>query len=189
VPPASATSAGPVALEVGRRTYLRHPRAGDRTAFLEAVGRSGDLHHPWVEAPSTPEAFATYLRRSRAATVSAHLLFRRVDDAVLGVLNLGEIVHGAFQSAYLGYYGFEPHTGRGYMTEGMKLVLRRAFVTLGLHRVEANIQPGNEPSRRLAERCGFRLEGYSPRYLMVGGQWRDHERWAITVEDWSGRRR
>ena len=54
-----------------------------------------------------------------------------------------------------------------------------AFHDIGLHRLEANIQPGNEPSRRLAERCGFVLEGFSREYLYVDGRWRDHERWAV----------
>jgi ribosomal-protein-alanine N-acetyltransferase len=69
------------------------------------------------------------------------------------------------------------------MREGLTLVLRHAFETIGLHRVEANIQPGNARSIALVERLGFRREGYSPRYLRIGGEWRDHVRYAILAED------
>ena len=69
------------------------------------------------------------------------------------------------------------------MTAGLRAVMRRAFGPLGLHRLEANIQPENLSSVALVRRLGFRLEGFSPRYLKIGGRWRDHERWAITRED------
>ena len=75
------------------------------------------------------------------------------------------------------------------MTEGLAQALRWIFGELRLHRVEANIQPGNAASRALARRLGFRREGLSPRYLKVGGRWRDHERWALTVDDWRRQRR
>jgi ribosomal-protein-alanine N-acetyltransferase len=116
------------------------------------------------------------------------LVRRRTDDAIVGVVNLNEIVRGSFQSAYLGYYAFRPHAGQGYMTEGLALVLRHAFRGLGLHRLEANIQPGNWRSRDLVRRLGFRKEGFSPRYLKIGGRWRDHERWAIVREAWAAGR-
>ena len=70
------------------------------------------------------------------------------------------------------------------MSEGLGLLLRLAFRRLRLHRLEANIQPGNAQSIALVRRAGFRREGLSPRYLKIGGRWRDHERWAITVEEW-----
>jgi ribosomal-protein-alanine N-acetyltransferase len=107
---------------------------------------------------------------------------------LVGVINLNEIVRGIFQSAYLGYYAFEPFAGMGLMSEGLALVLEQAFGPLGLHRLEANVQPGNQRSARLVANLGFRLEGLSPRYLKIGGRWRDHQRWAILVDDWRRKR-
>jgi len=94
-------------------------------------------------------------------------------------VNVSEIVRGAFQSAYLGYYAFEPFAGTGLMRAGLAKVIAHAFTTMKLHRLEANIQPANTRSIRFAKSLGFRREGLSPRYLKVGGRWRDHERWAI----------
>ncbi len=97
--------------------------------------------------------------------------------------HLSQIVLGVFRSAYLGYHGVAPSTGRGLMTEAVRLTAAHAFTELGLHRLEANIQPGNARSIALARRVGFRQEGFSPRYLRIGGAWCDHERWALLADD------
>src|SRR3954469_12774168 len=174
-------------IEQGRRAYLRAPRPSDRDAFLRLVRASRDLHRPWVYAPETPREFAAFLRRSAGETGRCFLVCRQEDDALAGVYNLSQIARGFFESAYLGYYAFAPTAGQGLMAEGLQLVLRHTFRKLKLHRLEANIQPDNDRSKRLAERAGFRYEGYSPRYLKIGGGRRDHERRAITREDWTGR--
>ena len=111
------------------------------------------------------------------------LVCREEDGAIAGVYNIGQIFYGPFCSAYLGYYAFAPFAGQGYMREGLQLTLRHAFGPLGLHRLEANIQPENRPSIALVSGAGFRLEGLSPRYLKIAGRWRDHERWAILAEE------
>jgi ribosomal-protein-alanine N-acetyltransferase len=118
------------------------------------------------------------------------MLLCRVDDhALLGVFNLSEIVRGAFHSAYLGYYALIPHHAQGYMAEGIALALKVAFTAVHLHRVEVNVQPDNERSSALAQRAGFAHEGFSRRYVKIAGRWRDHERWALLVEDWRAVRR
>jgi [ribosomal protein S5]-alanine N-acetyltransferase len=182
----------------GTLVYLRRPVQRDASPFLTAVESSKRLHRLWVEPPSTPSRFASYVRRfsgprsrsSRHATYVGLLVCRREDNAPVGVFNFSEIVRGAFQSAYLGYYGFAGHAGQGYMSEGLALVLRVGFGALRLHRIEVNVQPANTRSISLVRRGGFTREGYSRRYVKIAGRWRDHERWALLVEDWRiGRRR
>jgi [ribosomal protein S5]-alanine N-acetyltransferase len=167
-----------------RRVLLRPPRPTDGPELVTLVKASREFLRPWAYPPATLPAFRKYLRRCRGATYRGLLLVRRKDGAILGSLNLSQIFLGNFRSAYLGYWVGGPHAGEGYMREGMELLLCHAFGKLGLHRVEANVQPRNASSRALVRRFGFRKEGFSPRYLKVGGRWRDHERWAITAEDW-----
>ena len=162
---------------------LRKPSAERRDEFLAAVARSRTLHRHWAHPPRTAKEFNDYVERLQRGAHIAHWVCTE-DGELAGVININEIVRGVFRSGYLGYYAFIPHNGLGYMKRGLHAVLAEAFRRHRLHRLEANIQPDNEASRRLVQGCGFRLEGFSPRYLKLAGRWRDHERWAITVEDW-----
>ena len=179
----------------GFNVYLRAPRTADAPAFIAAVKASRRLHGSWVHPPATPARFAEFVRRfggvrardPLAATHVGLLVCRCDDDALVGVFNLGEIVRGLFQSAYLGYYAFSPHAGAGYMAEGLELTLAVAFRVLKLHRVEANIQPANLRSLALVRDAGFVREGFSRRYVRIAGRWRDHVRMALLVEDWRAR--
>ncbi len=157
---------------------LREPDGRDRADFLAAVRASRRLHHPWVSPPSTTAEFRAYLRKMGQPANRAYLICRRDTLQIAGVINLTNIILGLFRSGYLGYYAFAGHEGRGLMRAGLEAVVAHAFGTLKLHRLEANIQPGNLASIALVRACGFRMEGYSPRYLKIGGRWRDHERWA-----------
>lgn len=185
------------ALAVGPRVYLRRPGARDATAFIAGARVSDRLHRGWVQAPTTKLGFAAYLRhfagpKSRDPQIASHVgvvVCKLADDALIGVFNFSEIVRGAFESSYLGYYAFAPHAGQGYMSEGLNLVLTLAFGKLKLHRIEANVQPTNRPSVSLVRRAGFTHEGFSRRYVKIAGRWRDHERWAMLAEDWRRLRR
>ncbi|HUJ34719.1 MAG TPA: GNAT family protein [Solirubrobacteraceae bacterium] len=171
----------------GGRVYLRAPAHADRAEFVSLMRASRAFHRPWATAPTDDEAFDAYLVDARRADFEAMLVCRREDRAILGFFNLSHITRGSLQSAYLGYAAASKFANQGYMREGLELVVREAFQTLRLHRIEANIQPGNHASIALARGAGFAREGFSPRYLKIGGRWRDHERWAILAEDWRAR--
>ena len=163
-----------------RRVVLRPVAAGDQDEFLALARASVGLHHPWYSMPMTPEEYRAYLARYDRPGTEGLLVCLRDGGAIAGVVTVDSIVRGRFQSATLSYAAFAPAAGRGYMSEGLALVLAHAFTELRLHRLEANIQPANQASLRLIRRLGFRQEGYSPDMLFIDGAWRDHERWAIT---------
>jgi ribosomal-protein-alanine N-acetyltransferase len=166
------------------RVLLRSPTPEDEAEFTASMKASRKLHGSWISMPTTPGAYAAYVARNVPDAADMLFACRRSDGAIVGFFNIGQIIRGPLQSAFLGYGGVAEFAGQGYMTDGMRLVLARAFGPLKLHRLEANIQPGNGPSIALARRCGFECEGFSPRYLKVAGRWRDHERWAIRAESW-----
>lgn len=166
------------------RVFLRAPTASDRKEFIALMRASRSFHKPWASAPTDDDRFAAYLADAQRPDFEAMLVCRHEDLAILGFFNLSQIVRRSLESAYLGYAVGKPFAGQGYMREGIELVLRRAFTELRLHRIEANIQPGNHASIALARGAGFSREGFSPRYLKIGGRWRDHERWAILADDW-----
>ena len=164
------------------RVRLERPTLRAAAEFLAAVHRSRKLHAPWARAPSSEAAYRAFVRRSRLPTHVAYLIRLRDTRELVGVAGVSEIVRGNLRSAYLGYYAFAPHHGKGLMREGLALVIRQAFGRLRLHRLEANVQPGNRASLELVRRLGFRREGFSRRYLKIRGRWRDHERWALVAD-------
>lgn len=162
---------------------IREPKLSDEDEFLKAMKESETLHHPWTKAPTTPEEFHKYLKCCQQDNIKGYFACNS-SGAIIGVFNFSEIVRGFFQNAYLGFYAVAKYAGKGNMSAGLKLVLKQAFTILDLHRIEANIQPQNISSINLVKSNRFRKEGFSPRYLKINNIWCDHERWAITVEDW-----
>ena len=163
----------------GFRTRIQPPEAADEEALLAAMRDSTGLHHPWVSAPKNHEGWERYMKRLRRANEAGFLIKRIEDDVICGVINLNIITYEALCSAYVSYFAVLAQAEKGYMKEGMLQVIRHAFDELGLHRLEANIQPGNLASIGLARSTGFEYEGFSPRFLKINGVWCDHERWAV----------
>lgn len=160
------------------------PLAGtDEPEFLSRAKASRSLHRPWSYPPASSSEFRRMLEPPDSARSARLVVCMNDGGEIVGYFGVGEIVFGLFRNAYLGYYAFEPFAGHGYMRDGLELVLRYASHDLRLHRLQASIQPGNDASIALVRGAGFRKEGLTLRYLKIGGRWRDHEQWAITVED------
>ncbi|MEU3606649.1 GNAT family protein [Streptomyces sp. NPDC035033] len=170
-------------LTAGPRVGLRPFTLDDAGEFTARAEESVALHRPWLFPPRTPERYAAYAGAliEEPAREGFLVCERAEAGRIAGFLTVNNIVHGAFRNGTLGYGAFAHAAGRGLMGEALGLLLAYAFGPMGLHRLEANIQPGNAPSRALVRRAGFRLEGFSPAMLFIDGAWRDHERWAITA--------
>ncbi len=161
-----------------------HPlKVSDLVELHTAAINSRHLHLPWFSAPQTIESWRDFIWRRLGPQDIGFVVRRASDDALVGFIDVTNIVRGAFQSGYLSYFVVSGFEGQGFMSAGLALLVRHAFTELGLHRLEANIRPENTKSIALVRRTGFNREGYSPRYLKLGDAWRDHERWAILAEE------
>jgi ribosomal-protein-alanine N-acetyltransferase len=169
-------------LYANSRVMLRRLSTKDRLEYLACVRGSAEHLFPWVRLPVTLEEFDEYITRFDEKNAECTLICDRNSGKIAGVVDITQIIRGPHQRATVGYYSFIPWAGKRYMSKGFPLVFRLAFKDLGLHRLEADIQPENKPSRKFAEKLGFRREGYSPGLVRIDGEWRDHERWAITSE-------
>lgn len=159
------------------------PEKGHTKEFLASVHRSRKLHRPWAYPPSTVSQFRDYLASLRTGARIGHFVLTDQGE-IAAFINIGGIIRGPFRNGLLGYSALVPHEGKGYVSAGLRKVISRAFRIHRLHRLEANIQPGNLRSAELVQRLGFVHEGFSRKYLNVGGHWADHERYAITADLW-----
>ncbi|MER5561155.1 GNAT family protein [Streptomyces sp. NPDC002506] len=167
----------------GPRVAIRHVRRQDYDELTVLAEESAEKHRRWLGArENTVEAFESYVARFEQPTHEGFVICLRSTGSIVGGVNINNIVRGTLQSGTLGYTSYASTTGRGYMTEGLQLVVQLAFGQVDLHRLEANIQPDNISSLNLVKRLGFQHEGSSTAFQYINGAWRDHERWAITAE-------
>jgi ribosomal-protein-alanine N-acetyltransferase len=182
----------------GEWTAIR-PLGLDDVDELAALVRANRAHtEPWepihAEAHYTRAGQAETLRRDVEAwevgTGYAFAVLDRDDgDRIIGRMALGNVVHGAWRNATLGYWVAADAGGRGHATSAAILICRFAFEHAGLHRVQPAVIPRNIRSIRVVQKAGFRLEGRALRYLNIAGRWEDHDIYAMTLEDWERRRK
>lgn len=186
-----APPSGPVTPDQVTLTLLA---AQDAPALLELELRNRE--QLLVGAPAREEswfteaaqrAMITHAVADREAGHGRALAIRLTEDGttrLVGRLNLSGITRGAFQSASLGYWVDHAVGGRGVATHAVRAAITVAFGGLGLHRLQAEVQVGNEASVRVLERCGFAEFGLAPTYLRLGGDWADCRLFQLVDAAW-----
>jgi [ribosomal protein S5]-alanine N-acetyltransferase len=181
----------------GWRLRLRTLTEADYDSWYDVRNRSRDWLMPWEPrphgAPPAPEDRSSFMTRCTMRERERQLgsgfgfgLF--FEERFCGEVTLSSVQRGPFQNASIGYWIDQQFAGQGLVPEAVVVVLRFAFESLGLHRVEIAIIPRNVASRRVAEKLGLRNEGVAERFLEIDGRWEDHIRYAITSEEWNIRR-
>ncbi|MFM8237317.1 MAG: GNAT family N-acetyltransferase [Actinomycetota bacterium] len=188
----------PVPELVGSRVMLRPLRVDDWDAWRDVRIRGREWLERWeprpeagiVDPATDREVFRSrcgaWDRQRHFDAAYGFGLFLR-DGSFAGEVSLGSVQRGPFQSGSVGYWIDEALAGRGYVPEGVVLMLEYAFGPLALHRIEVAVVPRNGPSRRVAEKLGLREEGTAVRFLQIRGVYEDHVRYAITAEEWAER--
>jgi [ribosomal protein S5]-alanine N-acetyltransferase len=175
----------------GQGIYLRYPRIADYPIWAKLRGESREFLTPWEPVWSDDEltrgAFRRRIKRYQKETRldSAYVFFvlRESDDVLLGGCTLSNVRRGVTQCCTMGYWIGARFARQGYMTSAVKALVPFVFRTLGLHRIEAACLTGNEPSKNLLARAGFREEGLARRYLLINGEWADHLLFALLKEE------
>lgn len=181
--------AWPATLREGR-VGLRPIRLRDGSAWREVRSRNVEWLRPWEATVPNGSAdfaptFSAMVRRLKAEARENRTLPWVVtyDGALVGQLTVGGISWGSLRGAYIGYWVDSRVAGRGIMPIAVGMATDFCFRQLGLHRIEINVRPENQASRRIPEKLGFRVEGLRPRYLHIDGDWRDHMTYALVAED------
>ena len=147
----------------------------------------------WSRRALADEAGAAALLAEVAEHFARRTLFqwgvaRRDDDLVVGTCTLAAL-SAEHRRAEVGYALARAHQGRGYAVEALPVLLDLAFDALGLHRVEADVDPRNAPSIRVLERLGFRREGHQRERYHMHGEVQDALLYGLLRPEWAAARR
>jgi ribosomal-protein-alanine N-acetyltransferase len=159
---------------------LRVLTESDAEMLADAYVRNRGHLAPWD--PTRTEAFFT--PAGQLEQIHDKLAMRELglglplvlaeDATIAGIVNLSNIVRGAFQSASVGYWLDRDHTGRGLASAALAAVIETARDDLGLHRIQAATLTANHASQSVLVRSGFERIGVAPAYLQIAGRWQDH---------------
>ena len=165
---------------------LRPLRYRDRDLWNQVRHVNRDWLSPWeatrpeIEADAPLPSFAQmiHFQNQELKAQRSYSLGMWLSDGgkerLIGQVTLGGIVLGAYRGGYIGYWIDQRFASRGFTTRAVIALTQFAFSELNLHRIEINLRPENEASRKVAEKAGYIYEGLRPRYLHIDGDWRDH---------------
>ncbi|WP_314686472.1 GNAT family protein [uncultured Bifidobacterium sp.] len=173
---------------------LRPVRLSDEREWEDVRWRNRDWLDPWESGDplgAEPPGFRRWvglIRRSERQGTGTSMLVD-LEGRIVGQVSLGAVSAGALRSGTVGYWVDRVHAGRGIAPMAVALLADWAFhgdPGPRLHRLEIAMLPGNDRSRRVAEKLHARYEGRRSRYMFVDGRWRDHDCYALLAEDWVG---
>lgn len=175
---------------------LRPLRLTDGSRWQEVRRRNQAWLGPWdatvpqegAQAGEIPPTYSVMVRRLRAEARAGRVLPWVVEfrGRMVGQVTVGGITYGSLRSAYIGYWIDQEFAGRGITSLAVAMASDYAIETLRLHRLELNIRPENAASLAVAQKIGYREEGFREKYLHIDGDWRDHVTYVLVAGDIPG---
>jgi RimJ/RimL family protein N-acetyltransferase len=170
------------------RLALRWLTPADVPALHE-VFSDADVTRYWSRPPLADRAAAAALLAEIHELFAKRALFqwgiaRRSDDLVVGTCTLAGLAN-EHRRAELGFALGRQHWGNGYAAEALPALVGFAFEELGLHRLEADVDPRNHASTRALERLGFQREGYLRERYHMNGEIQDAVLYGLLHRDWN----
>ena len=159
----------------GKRVVLRNLKLSDVQDIYRALQDKEvvkwTLNIPW---PYKKQDAIKWIRRSQYKLKNKKEytfgIILKTTNNLVGSISLMRVDYKN-KSAEIGYWLGKKHRSQGFMTESVKLILNFAFNKLKLHRVSANLFEENIASKRVLEKCGFRLEGRLRECRFRYGKW------------------
>lgn len=155
--------------------------------FAEYVRRDREhLRHflPWADQMHEEEAAAAWLRLfAQGRLDDSRHIYGIWDDGVLTGGMMFPSITARFGSCEIGAWLAAESGGRGLVTIAARHMIDWAVGERGMNRVEWRCEPGNEPSRKVAQRLGMSREGLLRGAFNARGGWVDMELWALTAAD------
>lgn len=177
----------------GDRVWVQTVVPADLTPYRRAVQLSAARIGVWNPVSADDLLWHLDRQSTEHRTFLIHATHSDGEHGIVGKVNITNVVRGRFQNGTMGYDAYDPYVARGLFAEGMRLIIGLAFADapqgMGLHRLEANVRPGNQPSAGVLRSLGFRREGFIRDMLLLGGadhqqRWRDHDAYALLARDW-----
>ena len=167
-------------VEIGELVYLRPIELDDIDGgWLSWVNDKRVSEQLTSVFPMTREDLARYYEDSKPPGAAMFAVCTVEDDTYIGNARLSSIDWRHRKCTYGRLIGATEYRGKGHGTEALRLLLRYAFIRLGMNRVHTVVFAGNEASVRSNEKAGMKKEGVLRQALYHGGRYVDVVKFAM----------
>jgi len=171
----------------GAQVVLRELRASDAPSLF-ALLTTEEVSRFISPPPTTVEGFERFIawanRQRQAGSYACFAVTVEGADTAIGIFQLRELEPG-FGTAEWGFAIGSPYWGTGVFQEGARLMIRFAFETVGMHRLEARAAVRNGRGNGALRKIGAIQEGVLRKSFLKNGEYLDQMLWTILDEDWA----